>query len=261
LSGTNYSVVWVTQALEAVYQIDDAALFARVNQEGWLPKTAAPPPGKFAAAFQAAFNDGADEVICFCVSSQVSATYESARNACELLAGREITVVDSMSLTIGQGFMVLAAAEAARSGEAKPEILALAEAVRQNTHLFAAVPTLKYLAMSGRLNHFAAGMANMLDIKPILTIKDGRLALLERVRSWQKSWKRMLELAQKACNSQPIERMAIGHVNAPDQARSFQAHVTQVLPCPEEVIFTELNPGMSPHTGAGLIGVAIVTAG
>jgi fatty acid-binding protein DegV len=102
-------------------------------------------------------------------------------------------------------------------------------------------------------------MANMLDIKPILTIKDGRLVLLERVRAWHKSLRRIIELAEKARAGQPIERMAIGHVNVPEEARRFQNQVFQELPCPEEVIFTEINPGMSPHSGAGVVGMGFVT--
>ena len=254
------TVVFGNESFEAVYQIDDATLFSRIDREGKLPTTAAPPPGKFAAAFQAAFDDGAEGVICFCVSSQVSATFESARNACELLPGRDITVVDSRTLTIGQGFMVLEAAEAAYADQSKEEILALAENVRERTHLFAAVPTLKYLAMSGRMSQIASGVANILDIKPILTIKDGRLVLLERVRAWHKSLRRIIELAEKARAGQPIERMAIGHVNVPEEARRFQNQVFQELPCPEEVIFTEINPGMSPHSGAGVVGMGFVTA-
>jgi DegV family protein with EDD domain len=253
------TVIFGDETLEAVLQNNNAALFARVEREGRLPTTATPPQGRFYAAYRAAFDDGAEDVICFCISSQVSATYESAQTACEFIPGREITIINSRSLTISQGFMVLAAVEASQVGMTRPEILALAEDVRQRTHLFAAVPTLRYLTMSGQLNHFAAGMASMLDIKPILTINDGRLVSLEKVRSWQKSWKRMIELAQNVCDGQPIERMAIGHVNVPDQARSFQAQVSQVLPCPEKVIFTELNPGMSPHSGKVLVGLAFTT--
>ncbi len=252
------TVIFGNQSYQAVYQIDDAALFARVDREGKLPTTAAPSPGQFAAAYQAAFESGAEQVICFCVSSEVSATYKAALSACDLLSGKEITVVDSHTLTMGQGFMVLAAAEAALAGESRERILALAEDVRRRTHLFGTLPTLKYLAMSGRVNHLAAGMATALDIKPILTIKDGKLALLERVRTWHKALRRVIDLAEKACGGRPIERLAVAHADNPAEARLLQAMACQALPCPPEVIFTELNPGMSPHSGAGMVGVAFV---
>jgi DegV family protein with EDD domain len=253
------SVQFGEQSLNACEEINDAVLFARIDQENRLPTTAAPSPGKFSEAYQFAFDTGAESILCLCVSSAVSATYNNALLAAkEEFPGRDITVVDTQSLTMGQGFIVLAAAEAAQAGLPKEEILARALQVRERSHLYAALSTLKYLAMSGRVGHLAAGFANLLNVKPVLTIRDGKLEMLEKVRTRGKSLNRVIELLQTELAGKEIERMAIVHVNALEEAYKFEEQLRASLPCPKKMIYAELTPGLSVHSGSGLLGAAYV---
>ncbi len=240
--------------------INDVALFARIDRDGVLPTTSAPSPGQFAEAYQAAFDEGADEIICFTVSAEVSATYGAARNACDLVAGKPITVVDSRSLSLGQGFIVLQAAEMALAGRSREQILAATENLKARSHFFGALATLKYLAMSGRVGHLAAGMANLLNIKPILTIQDGKLEMLEKVRTRKKAWGRMLELVAEALGGREIERLGIVHVAAEEQARQLEAMLRQNFRCPDDILISGLTAGLSVHSGAGMVGVGFVLA-
>ncbi len=246
------------ETFQASVDIDDAEAFVRIDRDGKLPTTSAPTPGQFAEAYQAAFDAGAASVLCFCVSAEVSGTYNAALTARELLPDCDITVVDSRTLSMGQGFMVLAAVEALRQGASKEEAIAIAESLRERTHIYAALATLKYLAMSGRVGHLAAGMANLLNIKPILTVRDGKLDMLEKVRTQRKAWDRVIELTVASLQGCAVERMAIIHVNAPEKAREFEAHLREHLSCPDDVITADFTPGLSIHSGTGIVGVVAV---
>ncbi len=248
------------EAFRDVYDIDNPVVFGRIDQSGKFPTTAAPSPGQFVKAFNSAFETGAGSVLCFNVSSEVSATYASACNAADMLPGRDIRVIDTRNLCMGQGFMVVAAAEAVAGGASAEEAIAAAEDAGRRAHMFGSLATLKYLAMSGRVGHLAAGLAGIMNVKPILTVKDGKLQMLERVRTQSKSWGRAVEVAVEASAGRTIERLAILHVNAMQAARQFEAQIRAALPCPADVVYADMNPGLSIHTGTGMVGVVFVTA-
>ena len=243
----------------AVEELSDQQLYQIVDNTGKLPTTSAPSPGTFAEIYESAFNEGAEEVICFTVSSKISAVYNAAMSAKELLPDRVIRVIDTESLSMGQGFMVLAAAQAARDGSSSDEVISYALETGKKVHLFAALSTLKYLAMSGRVGHLTAGIANLLDVRPILTLKNGKLDLLERARTQKKAWNRVIDLSQEALGDKKIVKLAVLHVNAVELADQFRSEFCEVFPCPDEIMTVELTPGLSVHTGSGVVGITFLS--
>ena len=255
------SIQFGGETYETGKNINDKSLFERVDKEKILPTTAAPTPGNFAEAFRFAFNkDESDELICFCISSAMSATFEAAQMAArEIMPERKITVIDTKTLSIAQGFMAIAAAEAALQGASVKEIIKITSSISGRSHIYAALATLKYLSMGGRVSRLTAGMAGMLNIKPILSAQNGKLDMLEKVRTKKKAWERVIELVRSDTIKSGIEKMAVLHVAALDEARDFEALLRAELPCPNEILIAELTPGLSVHTGAGLVGTGFIT--
>lgn len=239
--------------------INDAILFEIIDQTKKLPTTSAPPPAAFEKAYQNAFDNGYDAIICICVSSKVSATYQAALTAKEQFPERDITVVDSLQLSLAQGLIVLRAAIAAQNGVAKGEILEDIELVKNKLHVYAALPTLKYLAMSGRVGKLAAGLADTLDIKPILSVQDGKLELLEKIRTMKKAQKRLIDLAIESVGDKKIGQIGFIHVNNLTGVKNLYQELCTVISCPSNPIFAEFTAGLSVHAGSGVIGFVILT--
>lgn len=241
-----------------VYDIDVATTFARIDKEDKLPTTSAPSPGQFSEAFKKAFEQGAEGILCFSVSSEISATYAAALSAKEMYPDKDIQVVDTRSLALQQGFMVIAAAEAIAGGATMDEAIAVALDVAERTFFFASLSTLKYLRMSGRVSHVTAGVGNLLAVKPILTIRDGKLDMLEQIRTKKKASARVVALTAEYVADRPIERMAMIHIAASENAEKLEALLRSEIDCPDDVLYAELNPGLGVHAGAGLVGVVVV---
>lgn len=248
------------ESFKDVFEINNETIFLRIDKEGKLPTTAAPSPGQFKKAFEAAFESGADSILCMNISSEMSATYASARQAAEMFPNRRIEVMDTRNLAMGQGYMVLAAAEVIANGGSIEDAMDAAIDVRERTYLFGTLATLKYIAMSGRVSHLAAGMAGLLDIKPILSLQNGKLELLEKIRTQHKSWKRAVELTVEKAQGRTIEKMCILNVKCADAGKQFEGLLQAAAPCPDEILYADMNPGLSIHTGAGMVAVVFVVS-
>lgn len=252
------TVQFGTESYQDCFELDNPTMFARIDKSGKLPTTAAPSPSAFTSAFQTAFDAGADSIICVTVGSAISRTYESALIAAGEMLERKITVVDSEHLTLAQGFIAITAVEALKAGATHEEAVAAARSLISRTYLYGALDTLKYLALGGRLSSLAANMGNLLNIKPILTMVNGKLDMLEKVRTKKVAMERLVELLANAVGERQIERAAVVQVLNQSGAEEFKALLQQRVNLPADTPIYEFGPGLSVHTGAGTIGCVLV---
>ena len=244
---------------DACDNFDDKTLFEYIDRLGKLPTTSAPSPSSFIKYFEEAFSKGAESIICICVSSKISSTYDAAVSAAAEFPGKKISVIDSLNLSMGQGYMVMEAAKAIEAGKSHEEAVELVMSMIGHVHIFGFLTTLKYMAMGGRVSKISASMANMLNILPILTSVDGKLDLLEKVRTKKRALVRLSALVSEALKDEPLVKIAFIHVNNEKGANELEKRLGKSLEIPEENLTTEFTPGLSVHAGSGLVGVVIVT--
>lgn len=228
--------------------------FYRLIEEPVLPTTSQPAPGDFVNAYRSLVGQ-CDEILSIHLSSKASGTCQSARLAAEMIEGVKITIVDTQTASMGTGLLTIAAAEAAKEGKSSDEIIDLMHRGADGTHVFVALPTLKYLRRSGRVPQVQAWVASLLSINPILTTHDGVVEAVERVRTFRGSVRRMIELAAETCGGR-AKRVVLMHANAIEDAQGLLDEVQSRISF-ERIYFSEMGGSMAVHGGAGMLGIAL----
>lgn len=218
------------------------------------PTTGTPGNAAFTEAFDSLVEQGADEIISIHISEELSATIEVARMAAKDYQRARVVVIDSGQLSLGTGFQVELAARMALEGKPLQEILEAIKDTRSRTFVTAGLETLEFLRRSGRMNRFMTGIGSLIQLKPILTMKDG-LPGSDRVRTSIRAEKRLIALLEKHI---PIERFALLHTNAYKKAEEFKKKIEKHLP-DEEIFSMDITPVIGAHLGPGAVGYAIVT--
>ncbi len=225
--------------------------YRRLAGSDELPETAAPSPGAFEKAFRAAADAGADAVVCINLSSELSATIQSAQNAARSLEGVvDVRVVDSRSITMGLGSQVLAAAEAARDGATADEIVAMVEDMASRTHMLGALDTLENLKKGGRVGGAQALLGTLLSIKPLIDVSTGRVEEAGRARTRKKA---LQWIADRLLEEPAVERLAVCHGEAPD-LEDFLGMIAARYPR-EQLRIALIGAVIGTHAGPRVMGV------
>jgi DegV family protein with EDD domain len=233
------------------------AFWARMTApEAPFPKTATSAPGDFVAAYQAAFDGGADAVVSIHVATTLSGTIKAATLAKGMLPGRDIQIVDSTSASMGEGLLCELAADLASKGVSATEIARIVTERTRDLNLYVALDTLEYLKRGGRISGAQAAIGTILSVRPIITIKDGTVEATERVRTTSKARERVVELL----TARPVDRLAILYA-PPAEPESFREHVIAAMPGgvdPATVEIQVIGPSVGPHLGPGCIGGVVL---
>lgn len=234
--------------------------YRQLQEVQGVTTTSLPSLHSLEEAYRTLTRDGY-EVVSIHLSSKLSGTFNAALMAStgDGVDAEAISVVDSRTISMAQGWIAVRCAEAAMSGRSREEIEEMAESLVSRVHIFGVLDTLDYVVRSGRVGRIPGALGNMLSIKPILTTKpNGEAIIVERVRTERKALERIIELTAE---QGPVEAVAVLHganVQGFDQLLQM---VRESLSPPEPVVTGHIGAVLGTHVGPGVVGVCFVTSG
>jgi DegV family protein with EDD domain len=222
------TVFFGDEALLDRVEITPQRFYERLQRTKVLPRTSQPSVGRFQETYARLAAEGATEILVITISSKLSGTLGAARLAAsEPPAGCTITLLDSMTVAGGLGILARRAAEVAAVGGTAADGEALAEKLIPRHHISIVLDTLEYLQRGGRIGRARALLGSVLNIKPIVRVKDGEVGAAERVRSRGRGIERIFELTLSVPN---LERVIIQHTGSPEDAAALGQRLQQALP-------------------------------
>lgn len=236
--------------------INHEDFYTRLPVDPVHPNTSQPSPQDFLDVYKK-LDKNTDGIISIHISKKLSGTYDSAIQAKQMMAGRvPIEVIDTLSVSMGLGLLVMLAGQMAQNGASLEDIKNAVENAIPRMHLMGIFDTLKYLAAGGRIGRGKALLGSMLNVKPLLAIKDGEFAPVGQVRSREKSIERLVEWVKGFKN---VEALSVVHTTTPDEADVLAGRLSGIFPR-EKIVISRLGAALGTHAGPGTLWVAVLTA-
>jgi len=258
VAARDITVVPLTVNLEGRSYLDGvdisaADFYARLAASSGMATTSQPAPGQFAEVYEKLLAVH-EEVVSLHISSKLSGTFAAATKGMELVGGDRVTVVDTGQVSMPLALLVLAAFGMAAEGDGAERILQRLRPIREAMRVYFMVGTLEYLRRGGRIGRASALLGSVLQLRPVLTIADGQVTPLERVRTQEKALSRVIELAKQADGRVCA---LIGHAAAEEPAQRI---ADALDPVAESLILSPLGPVVGAHAGPGTVGVGCYPA-
>lgn len=232
-----------------------AEFFDRIKASGQMPTTSQPSVGMFTEAFEEALTR-CKEVVCITISNRLSGTIESAREAAKQFGDR-VHVFDSLNLSWGEGFQVVAAAKAAHVGESLAGVRRAFEQARDRMHMLVGLDTLEYLAKGGRIGRVSAFLGGMLNLKVMLTVDEtGAFEPVARARGAKAALQATVDWLGEHVETGKRAAFGVLHAESPDKAAWLEQAIRARFNVAELTVI-ETGPVIATHTGTGW-GVTVV---
>ncbi|QUH25989.1 DegV family protein [Serpentinicella alkaliphila] len=231
--------------------ISPKEFYEKISNLPELPKTSQVPPSTFAEVFKEVLGQG-KEIICINGSSRASGTHQSAIIAKNELESDKISLVDSLGLCFGAGMLVYEAARLVEQGIDRQTISKRLEELKKSIDHIFTVDTMENLKKGGRINPMKASIATMLNIKPILTVVDGLVEPLDKVRGSKKVISKMIEIAKERGADFKENTICIAHADNPERLKELKQSVMDELK-PREIIVAEIGCTIGTHCGKGTL--------
>jgi DegV family protein with EDD domain len=219
------------------------------------PKTSQPSPEEFKSVYQELLS-GDTEIVSVHISSKMSGTHQSATIAKNELGNDKVHVVDSGYVSVALGLMAIRAAEEAAAGKTAAEIVALLEELKERMQIYFIVDTLEYLQKGGRIGKASAVIGGLLNIKPILTIKEGQVCPFEKVRGSAKVFARMAKVFGGHLTESRYQNVTLGlaHAANPDLLKKLTDQLDPLYDT-SNALTVEIGPVVGTHAGPGTVGI------
>ena len=223
-----------------------------------LPKTASPGPGDYVEMYERLADEGVHEIVSIHMTSKGSGAYQAALAAkamiLETIPELRVEVIDTLNVSMCQGWMVIEAARASLDGRSLSDIVDQVKRMMPVTRMIQTADTLKYLYMGGRIGQAKRLLGSLLRIKPLIGMEDGVIVPLGQVRSRRKAYQAMADMVEAAVGTMGKIKIAYVHAAAQEEVEKLKALIEGRLTCAESLI-AELSPALGVHTGPGTAGL------
>ncbi|MGL4372349.1 MAG: DegV family protein [Turicibacter sp.] len=251
------SIVFGNEVYREFIDMSPEEFVAKCATYSNLPTTTQPTPGSTMNLYESLLEQGYDDVIHITISSQLSGSYQTSVSCADMVNSDHVHIFDSKTVTYTQGMFGVYAAKKAAEGASAQEILEYLEMIRDNNQFYAAINDLTNLRKGGRLSNVEAALGSLLQIKPVCQIQpDGSFQAIEKIRTFKKSLKRLVEIAKEAKLTSDYQ-LVVMHIGNEEGAQSVKAQLSEIYPHHEINIYP-ISLVVAVHGGPGAVAVGWV---